>query len=194
MKYSLRLKCLMRVGVWVVACAVLTSGCGIDTPPDDTPQQVFRGVDGDVEAHAQRLRVMKATPQQNIPSAFGTDEEHQANAAGVVLNFILWAGLYTVLVYRFVARAVPAHPLAASLMREGIYLPRRLAEPTTLSKLIEGFRPPERYTSETDPSGTMRRAQRLQAHRLAYRERHTAMSGRWRLHRQGRHCHRLHHA
>jgi len=125
-------------------------------------------VDCCVEAHAQRLRVLETTPQQQIPSAFGADEGHQADGAWVVLNFILWAGLYTGLVYFFTVRAVPAHPLVASLMREGIYLPHRLAEPTTLAKLIEGFRPPERYTNETDPSGTMRRAQRLQAHRLAY--------------------------
>ena len=168
MKYSLRLKGFVRVGFWVVACAVLTSGCAINTPPDDAPQQVFRDVDGVVEAHDKRLRVLEATPQQHITSAFGTDGGQQANAAGVVLNFILWAGLYTILVYHFVVRAVPAHPLAASLMREGIYLPRRLAEPTTLAKLIEGFRPAARYTNETDPSRTMRRAQRLQAHRLAY--------------------------
>ncbi len=76
---------------------------------------------------------MEATPQQHIPSALGTDEGQQANAAGVVLHFILWAGLYTGLVYFFVVRAVPAHPLASSLMRECIYLPRRLAEPTTLA-------------------------------------------------------------
>ncbi len=158
----------MRLGFWVVGYAVLISGCGIETTPDDATQQVFRGVDCCVETHAQRLRVLEATAQQHIPSALCTDEGHQANAAWVVLNFILWAGLYTGLVNGFGVRAVPVHPLVASLMREGIYLPRRLAEPTTLAKLIERFRPPERYTTETDPSGTTRRAQRSQSHRLAY--------------------------
>ena len=118
------------------------------------------------KALGKMQRIVEATPEKDISPAYCNDDGHEADGH-FVLQFILWVGLYLAVGYCFTVRAVPAHPLAASLMREGIYLPRRLAEPTTLAKLIEGFRPPERYTNETNPSGTMRRAQQLQAHRLA---------------------------